>query len=672
MTTDNDKAPEWMTDQFLRIVSGGGTEGDPKHFAREILRLRTENATLTAELATLKAHADHDAGEILRLGGELAAIRRENIEGGEEIAKTTAENVRLHAELAKVTADRDAKADRADRAEDQLRGCRDRVVSIGVERDAAQAQMRRAEAERAAALAEVDVTRRTLADTEAQRDAERQEAMQVRVSIEADLRAARAEVDRLNIEIGRHPATRAWVTSGIRAIEEATSRADAAIRDRNEFAASELERFCKDTLPPTGPLCGATTLDHAIRIRAAELRKAAGSVPAGERIRPFSEWSEFDGEALWFHLPVVESAFYVGRPDDSGWPYDGDPDGPDDSDQIGWVPVPRLASDGSELLRKAAPSTEGQSSILPLVRADGRTLRVGAIAGGAHPNDRRDGFPAELRLELGDVSRRHSCRYVRQAEGVSEGVSAGGCKAAGAAAPVGPSTNALIQGVGDAASDWCRCVCDYREACRDAPEDGSCDAVRESGRKCDIARGVLDKAIHALAGAAPVEFATTTTPGAFAFLANEPDVYATPAADARQPAGDSTRCRMIAQTIIAAIGSAGPENVEQSVDRLLRHLSETEKREADGIKLFDDLLATERAKVATMTIELDGMRNRIAASEKAKADHVVLVMNLRRALGMVRAKVGRVLGPQWEDNGHVGQVIRAAVELCAERAGGAS
>lgn len=46
---------------------------------------------------------------------------------------------------------------------------------------------------------------------------------------------------------------------------------------RKEFAASELERFCTDTLPPTGPLCGATTLDHAIRIRAAELRKAAGA-----------------------------------------------------------------------------------------------------------------------------------------------------------------------------------------------------------------------------------------------------------------------------------------------------------------------------------------------------------------------------------------------------------
>jgi hypothetical protein len=57
---------------------------------------------------------------------------------------------------------------------------------------------------------------------------------------------------------------------------------DAAIRDRKEFAASEVERFGKDTLPPTGPLCGATTLDHAIRIRAAELRKAAGAAAPPE------------------------------------------------------------------------------------------------------------------------------------------------------------------------------------------------------------------------------------------------------------------------------------------------------------------------------------------------------------------------------------------------------
>ena len=573
MTTDNDKAPEWMTDEWLRTMAR--TPGDNQPLARDNLRLRAESATLTAELAKLREHADHDAGEILRLGGELADIKA--CDGPIAQAEAYGESMRhendgLRAEIAA-----------AQMILPMSTGTlADSARTLRTERENARAERNKAEAERDAARAERDALHKSYVAAVDERDAALackgcggtvshhlapdQGGCPGRFVIDgvpmvpvAHVEAARAEVERLNIEIGRHPATRAWVTSGIRAIEEATSRADAAIRDRNEFAASELERFCKDTLPPTGPLCGATTLDHAIRIRAAELRKAAGSVPAGERIRPFSEWSEFDGEALWFHLPVVESAFYVGRPDDSGWPYDGDPDGPDDSDQIGWVPVPRLASDGSELLRKAAPSTEGQPSILPLVRADGRTLRVGAIAGGAHPNDRRDGFPAELRLELGDVSRRHSCRYVRQAEGVSEGVSEGG-KAAGAAAPAEPN--------------------------------------------------LLDK-LHA---------AYRAHDEAVARLQSR---RATPAADARQP-DDAAK------------------------------LAEVEKREADGIKLFDDLLATERAKVATMSIELDGMRNRIAAFEKAKAE-------LLDRIGFASTWIN------WASAD-----LRRATEAAAERAGGAS
>lgn len=459
MTTDNDKAPEWMTELWLRTMAGAD-ELIRSPMASEILRLRAELAkrtafiaslpnlkeagemckqaaaelaTLTAELATLREHADHDAGEILRLGGELA--------------KVTAERDALHKSYVATVDERDAALAckgcggtvSHHLAPDQG-GCPGRFVIDGVPM--------------------VPV---------------------------AHVEAARAEVERLTKE--RDACCDDYQTEA--------ARAEAAIRDRNEFAASEVVKCAHDWL----------------------------------REVPFSALTVF-------------------------------------------------ASHRAAELRKAAPSTEGQPSILPLVRADGRTLRVVAIAGGAHPDDRRDGFPAELRLELGDVSRRHSCRYVRQAEGVSEGVSAGGCKAAGAAAPAEPN--------------------------------------------------LLDK-LHA---------AYRAHDEAVARLQSR---RATPAADARQP-DDAAK------------------------------LAEVEKREADGIKLFDDLLATERAKVATMSIELDGMRNRIAASEKAKVHAERRVLECHDWYGRRWSRLRELMpmGSEMEKlacdviaNGHL-------MTDAAERAGGAS
>lgn len=67
-------------------------------------------------------------------------------------------------------------------------------------------------------------------------------------------------------------------------------------------------------------------------------------------LRPLSEWHEDDGPVLWFRVPVKESPFFAGTPLDSDWPYDADPDGPDPQESIGWCPMPKLATNGAELL----------------------------------------------------------------------------------------------------------------------------------------------------------------------------------------------------------------------------------------------------------------------------------------------------------------------------------
>lgn len=203
--------------------------------------LRTEIATLTAEVAKLKEHSDHDAGEILRLGAEAANYQK----------------------LAKEAADAEGG-----------------TLVLIVDHDGTTVRIfgpdRGAEERFGETVARwwklVQVTGQCLDAEDKTKKAEAELAAVMQLAVEKWLDDDESDDGTAN------PATRAARARevALKAIEKAEAERDAAIRDRNEFAASEVERFARNFWDKESNLFSMGFLE-AVAIRAAELRKAAGA-----------------------------------------------------------------------------------------------------------------------------------------------------------------------------------------------------------------------------------------------------------------------------------------------------------------------------------------------------------------------------------------------------------
>ncbi|MCU0864190.1 MAG: hypothetical protein MUC36_10380 [Planctomycetes bacterium] len=271
-----------------------------------------------------------------------------------------------------------------------------------------------------------------------------------------------------------HDAARAWagrMEMAVANLKKEVERRDAAIRDRNEFAAKAVEGFLEWAYRP-GAEWTHKTLHLAAKARAAELRRgdvrgviaavdcaadvrrALGvepvAAPTEERVlfacskcSPQNAKSIEDQINRVVSMRVEAERAKAAPLTDSVPPMRRDANGALQFDTSNWGHQPPTFINSREALadiaycrrdpclresrliarelleRRAADSaaatdavSSSQPSVLPLRCDDGRVLSVGSIAGQAHPDAQPDGFPAELTLAMGGM-RCQNVRYVR-------------------------------------------------------------------------------------------------------------------------------------------------------------------------------------------------------------------------------------------------------------------
>lgn len=285
-------------------------------------RLLTENATLTAErdaeareaagyqkLAKEAADAeepgllvlivDHDGAEVRIFGPDREAEERfgETVARWWKLVQVTGQCLdaeektkKAEAELAKVTAERDdARSQNSTHMANSL--------DWRNQRDAARADAEKLREAGMLLLREMEDMRRRhdILKGKHGHQKQRADAMQKAASERgaegAELRAARAEVEQVRKILGAAGDEPTWMAaekrvnmhqSAMRGCETlraerrmAIDERDAAIRDRDEFAASEVERF--STSLGMRFTVGGDVVEQIGKDRAAELRKAAGA-----------------------------------------------------------------------------------------------------------------------------------------------------------------------------------------------------------------------------------------------------------------------------------------------------------------------------------------------------------------------------------------------------------
>lgn len=295
--------PGWMTEEWLRSDSTAWGWDQVAAMAREILRLRTEVATLTAEKAKILEHSDHDAEELMEMGVEAmdaataaAEWKAETIAcvraaGGSVSDDASREFLIGHArgqvdgKIKRLTAELAERDRHIGRLKDEAALFNTRIADMAKQRDVLHGSVEELRAELAERTRERDDATQRAADRLYWHDLARD------MTSERD--AARAEVERLQTwpgimeSLNKHWPESVFPTKGDDPsrddgprIVSLLRRLDAAIRDRNEFAAAQVVKFAEDycTQPVSKPML---SVDHFAMIRAAELRKAAPAEACG-------------------------------------------------------------------------------------------------------------------------------------------------------------------------------------------------------------------------------------------------------------------------------------------------------------------------------------------------------------------------------------------------------